>query len=298
VSASAAAPDADGPLTDASVAPPARSGPARRDTAPERKAPQWRPLGEERVADPVVPRSELGEWPERFGLVAGLTMRGGNGGFSLGLLTEEPVAQVMGRWRAFQHAMKPGFAAVQLAQQVHSARVAWHEQVGPGMHLAEPCDGHATAQRGLLLAVTVADCIPVYLAAGPGKAFALLHAGWRGIAEGVLERGVSLLAQRAAVTPGQIAVHLGVGICGDCYEVGPEVVKALEGRRVRRAMQLDLRDVLAGRLARLGVHEVTRSPLCTSCNRGEFFSHRGSGGRDGRMVAYLGRPLDGATLTV
>jgi YfiH family protein len=259
--------------------------------APARARPAWRPLAEERAPDPIVPRAELAEWRERFGLVAGLTLRGGNGGFSLGLWTSEPIGQVMGRWRAFLYAMKPAFPAVQMAQQVHSARVAWHEQVGPGWHVADQLDGHATAQRGLLLAVTVADCIPIYLAARGGGTFALLHAGWRGIAEGVLERGVGLLATRSDVGPEDVAVHLGVGICGDCYEVGPEVVRALEGRRVRHAVHLDLRDVLAERAARLGVREVTRSPRCTACSRDEFFSHRGSAGGDGRMVAYLGRPL-------
>ena len=263
--------------------------------APELVPPACRELAEQRVADPVIPRAELAEWRERFGLVAGLTLRGGNGGFSLGLATEEPIGQVMGRWRSFLHAMRPAFLAVQAAPQVHSARVTWHEQVGPGLHLAEPCDGHATAQRGLLLAVTIADCIPIYLVAGK-RMFALLHAGWRGIAEGVLERGVALVAERSGVPAERMVVHLGVGICGGCYEVGPEVVKALEGRRVRRPTQLDLRDVLARRAERLGVGEVSRSPLCTSCQRDEFFTHRGSDGRDGRMVAYLGRPLDGASL--
>ena len=292
-------PDVRRAAHDTSDASPARSRPGTSATvaAPQRAAPQWRIAEEQRVSDPIIPRSELEEWRARFGLTAGLTMRGGNGGFSLGLATEEPVGQVMGRWRAFLHAMKPAFQAVQAAQQVHSGRVAWHEQVGPGMHLAEPCDGHATAQRGLLLAVTIADCIPVYLAAGP-RMFALLHAGWRGIAAGVLERGVSLLAERAGVPPERMALHLGVGICGGCYEVGPEVVKALEGRRVRRPTQLDLRDVLVERAARLGLGEISRSPHCTSCNRDVFFTHRGSAGRDGRMVAYLGRPLDGASLAV
>jgi YfiH family protein len=250
-------------------------------------------VGEERLADPMVPRAELVEWRERFGLVAGLTLRGGNGGFSLGLLTEEPIGQVMGRWRAFRHAMHPGFPALQMARQAHSANVAWHEGVAPGWHVADELDGHATAQRGLLLAVTIADCVPVYLAAPDGRAFGLLHAGWRGAAAGILESGLGLLAERAAVAPEQIAVHLGVGICGGCYEVGPEVVQALEGRRVRRAVRLDLRDALAARAARLGVRELTRSPHCTACERGTFFSYRGSSGRDGRMVAYLGRPLDG-----
>ncbi len=257
-------------------------------------APGVRELEESRVSDPVVPRSELAEWRERFGLVAGLTERGGNGAFNLGLSTEEPVGQVTGRWRAFQHAMGPAFPALQLSRQVHSASVAWHEGVAAGWHLAEAVDAHATAQRGLLLAVTVADCVPVYLAAPGTPCVALLHAGWRGVAAGVLERGVGLLASRAGVAASALVMHLGVAICGACYEVGPEVVLAIEGRRVRRATQLDLRDALAARAARLGVGEVTRSRLCTACERERFFSHRGSSGRDGRMAAYLGRPLDGA----
>jgi len=246
------------------------------------------------LADRMVPRAELAEWRERFGLVAGLTVRGGNGGFSLGLQTEEAVGQVMGRWRAFLHAVRPAFPAFQMARQVHSATVAWHEGVGAGWHLAEEVDGHATAQRGLLLGVTIADCVPVYLAARDGGAFALLHAGWRGIAAGILERGVGLLASRCGVKPGDVAIHLGVGICGGCYEVGPEVVHAIEGRRAGGPTGLDLRDALSARAARLGLRGITRSPHCTACSRDRFFSHRGSAGHDGRMVAYLGRPLDGA----
>jgi len=265
----------------------ARARPAERARAPVPP----RELAETFLPDPMVPRAELAEWLDRFGLVAGLTVRGGNGGFSLGLMTEEPVGQVMGRWRAFLHAVRPRFPAFQMARQAHAATVVWHDGVGPGWHVAEDVDGHATSQAGLLLGVTIADCVPVYLAAPGGSAFALLHAGWRGIAAGILERGVGLLASRARVGAGELAVHIGVGICGRCYEVGPEVVLAIEGKRTKGASQLDLRDALAGRAARLGVRDLTRSPHCTACSRDRFFSHRGSAGRDGRMVAYLGRPL-------
>ncbi len=268
------------------------SAPARAPE-PAEDAAGPRLVAEAFLAEPTVPRAELASWRERYGLVAGLTARGDNGGFNLGLQTEEPVGQVMGRWRAFQHAVRPAFPAVQLGRQVHAAAVRWHEGVEPGWHVADDVDGHATAQPGLLLGVTVADCVPVYVAARDGRAWALLHAGWRGVAAGILERGVGQLASRTGLGAADLAVHLGVGICGDCYEVGPEVVRAVEGRTVARATHLDLRDALAARAARLGVREITRSPHCTSCSRDRFFSHRGSGGRDGRMVAYLGRPLDG-----
>jgi len=280
--AASAAPPARGRAAATAAAPAGSEGPAGARAA--------RSLAEALLPDRMVPRAELAEWRERFGLVAGLTVRGENGGFSLGLQTEEPVGQVMGRWRAFLHAVGPQFPAFQMARQVHSATIAWHEGVGAGWHVAEAVDGHATRQRGLLLGVTIADCVPVYLAAPRGEAFALLHAGWRGVAAGILERGVGLLASRCGVGAADVAVHLGVGICGGCYEVGPEVALAVDGRRVSGATQLDLREALAERATRLGVRDLTRSPHCTACARARFFSHRGSGGHDGRMVAYLGRP--------
>jgi YfiH family protein len=239
-------------------------------------------------------RSEIAEWRERSNLVAGITERGAGGDFSLGLTSEEPVGRVMGRWRAFAQAMRPHFRSVVMASQVHGATVRWHERVQPGWHLAEEGDGHAAADAGVLVAVTVADCVPVYLAGPEGVGFALLHAGWRGIAAGVLERGVALLAERLAVAPSELVVHLGVAICGACYEVGPEVVAAVTGRGADGPQRLDLRRELLARARSVGVGEVTVSPACTACEPERFFSHRASGGAHERMLAYLGRPAAGA----
>jgi copper oxidase (laccase) domain-containing protein len=79
-----------------------------------------------------------------------------------------------------------------------------------------------------------------------------------------------------------------------CYEVGSEVVQALQGTAAApdplRPAHVDLREVLLRQAARLGVGEVTVSPACSAHDRDLFFSHRASGGRDGRMVAYLGAP--------
>ncbi len=105
------------------------------------------------------------DWRERYGITAGVTGRGAGGvPFDLGLGTVQPVGEVMERWRAFRAAF-PGFPSQVLSRQVHGTAVAWHDRLPAGWVLLEGFDGHATASAGTLLLVTVADCIPVYLAA-------------------------------------------------------------------------------------------------------------------------------------
>jgi hypothetical protein len=195
----------------------------------------------------------------------------------------------MSRWRAFRTA-EPGFSAVILGNQVHGTEVAWHDG-GRGWVQIEGVDGHVTATAGLLLTVTVADCIPVYLLDPVRRAVALLHSGWRGTAGGILARGVAALVEAAGAQPADIVVHCGVGICGACYEVGSEVMTgcglATHGGGPWHA---DLRAVLAEQAWSLGLGQVSTSQWCSAHDRYRFYSHRGSGGRDGRMVAYLGIP--------
>src|SRR5213082_3598629 len=83
-------------------------------------------LREQPVADPAVPRMELRDWAERYGVVAGITTRGSGRGFSLGLWSEENVGQVMTRWRALRAAFQPRFPGLVLAHQIHGTAVTWH----------------------------------------------------------------------------------------------------------------------------------------------------------------------------
>ncbi len=120
---------------------------------------------------------------------------------------------------------------------------------------------------------------------------ALLHAGWRGTAAGILERGAELLASRTDCSAADIVMHCGVGICGDCYEVGPEVLEGVGLRGDGRGpWKVDLRERLADQAARIGLGDVTSSSWCSAHHRPLFYSHRASAGTDGRMVAYLGIP--------
>jgi YfiH family protein len=248
-------------------------------------------LCEQPIGDSAVPRLALAEWAERYGLIAGITIRGH--GFGLGLWSEDNVGQVMTRWRAFHAAVQRPFPALVTGHQVHGTAVHWQEQRSNGWLLLDGVDGHATAAAGVLLTVTVADCIPVYLAVPQKGAVALLHAGWRGVAAGVLERGVEVLKRHAFARGDDIVMHCGVGICGACYEVGAEVAARFSGGGGAGTgpQHIDLRAILVHQARHLGISQVSVSSWCSAHHREQFFSHRASAGRDGRMVAYLGRPL-------
>lgn len=138
------------------------------------------------------------------------------------------------------------------------------------------------------MVVTVADCVPVFLL-DPGKrAVAVLHAGWRGAASGILERGVEAMADTFESRPKDLFLHLGPSICGACYEVGPEVHRALGLPETPRPSPIDLRGHLAALALAGGVDgsRVTVSGWCTRCDGSPFFSHR-RGDRK-RQVAFMG----------
>lgn len=228
-------------------------------------------------------------WSERFPwLVQGTTGRGHpSAPFDLGLYSDAsaPVT-VMGNWDALRSWSR--LRRIVHAHQVHGRTVRFHREGPPGLHLADPCDGHVTVDADVLLTVTLADCVPVFVVDPARRAVALLHAGWRGAAAGVLERGLETLRERARSVPGELLVHLGPAICGACYEVGPEVFAALGLEAPPDPAPIDLRSVLAARAVAAGVSagNVSVSALCTRCSGEGLFSHRG--GDRARQVAYLG----------
>jgi polyphenol oxidase len=158
-----------------------------------------------------------------------------------------------------------------------------------GEAVAIDADGHATALADIGAMVLTADCLPVAL--GNDGAVAMLHAGWRGLAAGVLEEGISALRELGAAGPIEAVVGPGAGVC--CYEVGPEVHAAF-GQDVpnapyRDGRTIDLRGITRERLLAAGVARVHDADACTICDE-RFFSHRREGARAGRQggVAWLG----------
>lgn len=241
------------------------------------------------VPAPHLPALTHPGWMTAFPwLVQGTTVRGeGPGPFDLGLFAEaSPARRVMEAWERLRRSTK--LECVVHAHQVHEATVRVHGRAAPGLHLAEACDGHATRAPGVLMAVTVADCVPVFLVAPGRRGAALLHAGWRGAAAGILERGVAVLCREAACDASELVLHLGPSICGSCYEVGPEVFLGLGLPAPPGPAPVDLRAVLAHHAVRLGVpaSAVSVSSHCTLCGEAGLFSHRG--GDEARQVGFLG----------
>lgn len=157
-------------------------------------------------------------------------------------------------------------------------------------------DAAFTFSPSTVLVVQTADCLPVLVAERRGRAVAAAHAGWRGLASGVLEATVEALVRRG-VSPHDLLAWIGPGIGGAAYEVGEEVRDAFrkgDDAATRRFAPgivdgkwfADLRGLAADRLRRLGVREVSESGMCTYRDADECFSYRRDG-RTGRMGTFI-----------
>jgi len=215
--------------------------------------------------------------------VMGWTTTVANGSFGLG--SDEPVGVVMDRWAELQSDLLAiGAHRLASAHQVHHNLVSHHAGGWKGWLRQRGVDGHVSDVAGTALAVTVADCTPVFIAHPQGVG--LLHAGWRGAAAHILKHGLEAMLSFGAVAD-ECEIHLGPSICVNCYEVGPEVLSAVTGLPAFGKGHLDVRRVLAEQAYALGVREIDVSNWCTRCGGGKFFSHRGGdAGRQLGVIAY------------
>lgn len=168
-------------------------------------------------------------------------------------------------------------------RQVHGARVL---QTPAGSNGIPEADGLLVGQLGLAAMVLSADCLPIAVA-GPGGA-AILHAGWRGLAAGIVGAGVAALREQAGDEQLVAAIGPGAGPC--CYEVSEEVHDRFSdfGTLARRGQKLDLKAVAREQLSQAGVDEVHDISLCTICGPPTlFFSHRRDRGITGRQAGVI-----------
>ena len=202
---------------------------------------------------------------------------------TFGLSGSEPVGEVMSRWTLLQRDVSGSALRLASIRQVHGSRVVVHTGGWEGWLRGGEADGHIAAEKGIALAVGIADCVPVFIA-HPSGVVALLHSGWRGTAARITEAAIGAL-DRYGHPASELAIHLGPAICGRCYEVSAEVREQLTGQPVTRPGNVDLRSLIAEQATESGVKKISVSEFCTRCDNDRFFSHRA--GDAGRQLAVI-----------
>ena len=208
---------------------------------------------------------------------------------NLGIKTEDEPERVAENRRRLCAATGADPAVATMALQQHGPTVLQAERRGlvPGTEYA-PGDGLWSDEPGQAMLLITADCLPIALARtnGAAPALAVLHAGWRGLLEGIVGAGVSALGG------GKLAAAIGPAIGPCCYEVGDEVAAPFRetfGSDVVRGRNLDLWASAERALRAAGVERIDRFDLCTACDEYRFFSHRRDRGRTGRqgVIGYV-----------
>ena len=238
------------------------------------------------------------DWPAPAAVRALSTFRGG--GVSTGRyeslnlgdhVGDAPAAVAENRRRLRVAARLPGEPV--WLRQVHGVSIADLDRSASGeTGVAEPADGSVTRRASRICAILTADCLPILLAAESGQAVGAVHAGWRGLAAGVLEAAVRSLGE----PPASILAWLGPAIGPRRFEVGPEVREAFlqgdpgAGDRFERGSGdrylADLAGLARRRLERLGVKSIHGAGECTHELGNRYFSHRRDGetGRQATLV--------------
>ena len=235
------------------------------------------------------------DWPAPPGVRALTTLRSGGGvspppfdRFNLGLRCgDDPALAQHNRDRLAAWLALP--SSPHWLRQVHGTGVLrFGAAPAPGAEEPE-ADAAVTSTPGVVLAILTADCLPVVFAARDGSEVAAAHAGWRGLAAGMLEATVAAMR----TPPARLLAWLGPAAGPQAYEIGAEVREAFIGRDPEAAAafvptrpghwRVDLYALARRRLAAAGVAEIHGGGLCTISDPARFFSHRRDG-RSGRLA--------------
>lgn len=173
-------------------------------------------------------------------------------------------------------------------KQVHSNIVEKCNQPGEILNI----DGIITTNADLVLSIQVADCIPIFLYDKQSKVIGLVHAGWKGISDGIVENCIDLLNKNISNLK-DVKILLGPSIRQCCFEIGPEVVELfdqkfmIDGKGDRS--YLDLQNSVIEKFIMNGItkNNITEIHECTYCS-GNYHSFRRNGKKAGRMIAMMG----------
>lgn len=220
----------------------------------------------------------------------------------------DPRENVMENYRLLGEAL--GFAPSEAVatRQVHSDHVTYvgRDMMGNGItrpNVFEGMDGLVTDEPGVILAVFMADCVPILFVDREHRAVGACHSGWRGTVQHICQRTVLLMEESFGTRREELIACIGPAICQDCYEVDEPVREAFEkafpgevlprffipGRKEGR-YQLSLWEANRYLLEEVGLakENIHLPGICTCCNPQFLYSHRASHGRRGVLGAFVG----------
>lgn len=210
---------------------------------------------------------------------------------NLGINTPDDPANVDENRRRFFAAIGAETYQFASSHQVHGTEI---------LHTTEPgrFDGYdalITNQPGLLIGVTVADCVPILIYDQKNQAVAAVHAGWRGTIGDIVAKTLTAMHQRFGTKADQCYAYVGTCIDECSFEVGPEVADQFASVFVRKDLRtgkgyIDLKKANTKPLTDFGIPttQISMSPFSTVLNNEDYFSYRAEQGQTGRMLAVLG----------
>jgi len=231
--------------------------------------------------------------PHRFLRFAMSTRRGGVSaepyGMNLSYSVGDDPQAVRENRRIFLKSFGAGEDSLAQPRQCHSATVLRADRPGP----YEASDGLVSNKRGLWLGISVADCLPIFLADPVNKAIAAVHAGWRGSQQGIVKSAVRLMANEFGTSGSELVVYLGPSARACCYEVGLEVAGKFSGEVVERRDGRQYLDIVKENICQLlemGISErnIEVNPMCTITEKDLLHSYRRDLDRSGRMLGVIG----------
>ncbi|MBX7150679.1 peptidoglycan editing factor PgeF [bacterium] len=207
---------------------------------------------------------------------------------NMGLGTEDVRESVEENRRRFFQAVNISQDRIVRQKQVHEDRIRYVTEPG----FVDQTDACFTDRKNVFLTVTVADCVPIFFYEPRKQVVGVIHAGWRGTEKAIALKTINQVTSKFQIDPTEIVAIIGPSISMQQYEISEDVAEKFDPQFIHRngfiKPHLDLWQANASQLRTAGVENITISGLCTVEYGDLFFSHRGSGGKSGRMIGIIG----------
>jgi len=240
----------------------------------------------------IIRSPELMEFPEilhAFSTREGGVSHGAFHSLNLAIAEGDTLKNILINRKRFCNTLNFAPSDIAQAEQIHSNQAAVVEASGPN----PACDALITNRPHVFLSIKTADCAPILLYDPRQKVVAAVHAGWRGIASGIIANTIIKMREQFQTDPADLVAAIGPALHACCYEVKEDLASQFPaGEIVRRAdrLFLDLIAAVQNRLVAAGLipEKIADSGYCTACRPDKFFSYRRDGVLTGRMLAVIG----------